>query len=126
MMLYTCINARRARATAGREGGLSEPRARLVKLYTAYKSTIIYLSRRSRARVLLNMLPILFDIFPDARERAWPVFPPPTQEEETQAQRASGQTCQTSNRDKYRIGTNINSISISFRGVDQTRAGEQI
>ena len=25
-----CINARRARATAGREGGLSEPRARLV------------------------------------------------------------------------------------------------
>ena len=31
-----CINARRARATAfpykGREGGLSEPRARLVKL----------------------------------------------------------------------------------------------
>ena len=33
---YTCINARRARATptAGREGGLSEPRARLVNKYT--------------------------------------------------------------------------------------------
>ena len=28
---------------------------------------------------------------PDARERAGPVFPPPVGEEETQAQRASGQ-----------------------------------